>query len=488
MLLPKYETYFYLCVYLLFLAHGLGKLFYKKDTVLAIANVEFNQGWSWIGRPQDNTNDEFEYFKDFLFKNSHWYGIHIAVCEFCRIFKPNHRNIAHACIGFAFLCATFKIHSLIVIIFELFSFYMISFTRSKTLIWVVAASWMCGINFIKNSNELYEFLGYREYYELIISLAWSVLKCLSFSLSKVKDENNDIYKLRNLLGYTLYFPVFVHGPFMIFDRYVAFNKVQIQQDNFGRYLLLFKRLMKVFLWLFTLDIALHFLYIHYMEKDIDAVKLLSDSYGLYAFGYFMGQFFHVFYVITYGLGIAFASFDGLNPPNQPICIGYINFYSDMWKYFDQGLYEFLFKHIYAELCTKNSSSLKKIASALGTFFFVYIWHGYYLNILIWSVLNVACLILEKLLKFTINSYWYRKNIAQRLSLENQQRLFAVLGTQVFIPSAFSNFYFFSGEEIGNYFMQLTYCSGLWYYCSISFYCYCLFQSSEYFISKRKHKF
>ncbi|XP_055841753.1 protein-cysteine N-palmitoyltransferase Rasp [Episyrphus balteatus] len=486
MLLPKYETYFYLCVYLLFLAHGLAKLFNKKDKVLTIAKVEFNQGWTWIGRPQDNTNDEFEYFKDFLWKNAHWYGIHLIVCECCRIFRPNKRNIAHTCVGLAFLFATFKVHSLIVILLELLSFYVTSNIRSKSLTWIVAISWMCGINFIKNSNELYEFLGYREYYELIISLAWCVLKCLSFNLSKVKDERNDIYNLGNFLGYTVYFPVFVHGPFMIFDRYVAFTKEQSPQYN--RYLLLLKRLIKVFFWLFALDFALHFIYIHYMEKDIDAVKLLSDSYGLYAFGYFMGQFFHVFYVITYGLGIAFASFDGLNPPNPPICIGYINFYSDMWKYFDQGLYEFLFKHIYAELCTKHSSSLRKIFSALGTFFFVYIWHGYYLNILIWSLLNVACLILEKLLKYTISCNWYREKIAQRLSATNQQRLYAVLGTQIFIPSAFSNFYFFSGKEIGNYFMQLTYCNGLWYYLSISFYCYCLFQSAEYFVSKRKIKY
>ncbi|XP_055911255.1 protein-cysteine N-palmitoyltransferase Rasp [Eupeodes corollae] len=444
MLLPKFETYFYLGIYLLFLAHGLFKLYNKKDQVLSIANVEFQQGWTWIDRPQDNTNEEFEYFKDFLWKNAHWYLIHLLVCESFRYLKQSRRSIAHACVGIAFLVATFKIHSFLVIVIELLSFYAASNVRSKSFTWVLAISWMCGINFIKNSNELYEFLGYREYYELIISLAWCVLKCLSFTLGKIKDEHNKIYNLSNFIGYTVYFPAFVHGPFMIFDRYIAFAEHPSQGS---RYMLLLKRLIRVFFWLFALDFSLHFIYIHYMEKDIDAVKLLGDSYGLYAFGYFMGQFFHVFYVITYGLGIAFASFDGLNPPNQPKCIGYINFYSDMWKYFDQGLYEFLFKHIYAELCTKNSTSLRKVFSALGTFFFVYIWHGYYLNILIWSILNVACLILEKLLKYTIDSSWYKENVIKRLSLQNQQRLYAILGTQIFIPSAFSNFYFFSGLEI-----------------------------------------
>lgn len=59
----------------------------------------------------------------------------------------------------------------------------------------------------------------------------------------------------------------------------------------------------------------------------------------------MGQFFYNKYLVSYGFGLALASFDGIPTPGLPKCVGRIHLYSDMWKYFDQGLYEFLFVYV-----------------------------------------------------------------------------------------------------------------------------------------------
>lgn len=55
----------------------------------------------------------------------------------------------------------------------------------------------------------------------------------------------------------------------------------------------------------------------------------------------MGQYFHIKYVVQYGLSTALAAFEGVAVPRLPRCIGRVHLYSDMWKYFDPGLYNFL---------------------------------------------------------------------------------------------------------------------------------------------------
>lgn len=66
-----------------------------------------------------------------------------------------------------------------------------------------------------------------------------------------------------------------------------------------------------------------------------------SMWSMYGFAYAMGQFFCNKYIISYGLGIAMTEFDRINAPRMPMCIGRIHLYSLMWKYFDQGLHDFL---------------------------------------------------------------------------------------------------------------------------------------------------
>ena len=55
----------------------------------------------------------------------------------------------------------------------------------------------------------------------------------------------------------------------------------------------------------------------------------------------MGQFFHLKYVVMYGISSHVARTDGVEAPGHPACIGRVHLYSDMWRYFDSGLYEFM---------------------------------------------------------------------------------------------------------------------------------------------------
>lgn len=487
----KFEICTYFTVYVLFLIYGLYNIFKVRNKILELSteNGRFTEGWRIFNRPQDNTSDELQLFKDFISKYYLWYVIHIVGSEIFRLYSPKNRSILHSTVGCVFAITALKTISSLLLFGLIASYYLTSLRNSKSTVWTISAVWIIVINIVKNSSDVYNELGYQEYCLLIVTLSWSVLKGISFSLNKITNfkvsENltkaNQCYRMKHYLGYTLYFPTLVFGPFMIYNRYNALLEQNQNEENWSLLLRTKKLLVDVvraYFWYIVLHILLHFCYVHYMEQSLSAVKLLPNMFVVYALGYFMGQYFFLYYIVVYGLGIAITRFEGLRPLSLPRCIGVIHYYTDMWKYFDQGLYEFLFLYIYAGICTKSSSTISKITATVATFTFIYVWHGYYMYIFIWSVLNLGCLALEKIFKLFVVTKWYKNKIVAHLSTRNQQRLYALLATQVFIPSAFSNMYFFAGQSVGNYFMYTTYCSGIFYYISFTICCYCFFQAAE----------
>lgn len=166
-------------------------------------------------------------------------------------------------------------------------------------------------------------------------------------------------------------------------------------------------------------------------------------------------------------------------PKTPRCICRVHKYSDMWKWFDNGLYEFLFKYIYTAMCQKSSPMLHKIASGFTTFLFIYIWHGFFDYILIWSLLNCACIVLEKLVYHVIDSEKFHQRAVEIVKTENNvHRLKAVIGSHVLIPAILSNFFFFGGTEVGWEFVRRTYLNSFVNYLKISTCIYLLYPVAE----------
>lgn len=116
-------------------------------------------------------------------------------------------------------------------------------------------------------------------------------------------------------------------------------------------------------------------------------------------------------------------------------------------------------------------------ASLVTFMFIYLWHGFYQFVLIWSILNFVVVQVEQLARAELTA---RKELWDRyISPSNQLRLTAVLGSQLFIPAAISNFFFFGGMEVGTEFMMRTYWTGtLSSYLILSGCCYCLYHTAE----------
>lgn len=97
---------------------------------------------------------------------------------------------------------------------------------------------------------------------------------------------------------------------------------------------------------------------------------------LYAFGFVMGFLFHAKYSVLYGTAMALANFDGMDTPSLPRHISIVHRFTDMWKFFDTGLYEFLFRYhlslflnsstnlvLFADTFTRRSANVPRLWDA-----------------------------------------------------------------------------------------------------------------------------
>lgn len=120
---------------------------------------------------------------------------------------------------------------------------------------------------------------------------------------------------------------------------------------------------------------------------------------------------------------------------------------------------------------------RKVFASFVTFGFIYLWHGIYQFVFIWSMMNFVCLQLEQIGRYMSRT---QHDLFERyFSESNRNRIKALLGTQIFIPAVISNFYFFAGVDVGNVFVQRTYFTGNYgVYLSLSFCSYCIYHVSE----------
>ncbi|XP_057669577.1 protein-cysteine N-palmitoyltransferase Rasp isoform X3 [Diorhabda carinulata] len=197
-----------------------------------------------------------------------------------------------------------------------------------------------------------------------------------------------------------------------------------------------------FLW-----IAVYLIFSYFIKKRIKHLQMIKqfNSWSLYGYGYAMGQFFHLKYVVLYGMSTSFASFEDIKVPCLPRCIGRIHLYSEMWKFFDPGLYNFLIKSIYLPLT--NITTSKPIRSFI-CFSFVYVWHGLDIHILIWALLNYSGLMIEDFL--------WPKKVNEKIIVYKQswkRRKDCFIAAFLLGLSAISNFYFFAGADVGHLFFE-----------------------------------
>lgn len=175
------------------------------------------------------------------------------------------------------------------------------------------------------------------------------------------------------------------------------------------------------------------------------------AWSFYGYGFTMATFFFIKYVVSYGMTISLAKFEGVSVPTVPKCIGGIHLYSDMWKYFDAGLYNFLLRYIYVP--SMNCKWFQnRFVSTLLCFTFVYIWHGTETFVLIWSSINFLGVVIENISKSVDKNYLENSEYVAKIGPAWKRRLDCVIACPLIAMSAIGSFYFFAKSHIGDIFL------------------------------------
>uniref|UniRef100_A0A182SKW2 Uncharacterized protein n=1 Tax=Anopheles maculatus TaxID=74869 RepID=A0A182SKW2_9DIPT len=447
---------------------------YELSNENLINYYSLDTGWYIFNyRRRDDFDWEWEHYIGFIERQGMYFLVHVVVMELARRVCAKHISTVLTIFGLVLIYRMYNVPVLMVILVQGLSFYFGNPTKYyRRTIWAKTFLWIALINYFKvwyfyDKLNVHLNIHNDQLLELSLITSWNVIKCTSFCLDKAREApSKEHYGLHDMMAYLLYFPLFLMGPAIVYSRFKTihnnFQRVMEPHSFPDRMWTLAKRLMMAWFWALVMLAGQHFLYVNLIQQDLALLQHVN-LWALYGLGFLMGQFFCIKYVVFYGVGIAFGRFDGIDMPDKPICIARVNQYSDMWKFFDRSLYEFLFKYIYTELCTKTSALPRKILASLATFAFIYIWHGVFLFILIWSLINWVCILFERLVNHCTPA---------------DSRWRPIIGTHVFIPSVLSNFFFFASENVGYIYLQRTYTEGIRNYVGLYVASYCFYQTGQ----------
>ncbi|ERL83691.1 protein-cysteine N-palmitoyltransferase Rasp [Dendroctonus ponderosae] len=410
---------------------------------------DFTEGWAFLNFPNRDIADfEWQNIKYFITAIYPIILIYLGLSEAGRYLAINNIQFhQYFQIASPVLFLTYSMGYRVTLLALLQpAIFRISIVNRNTICtWILNILSLALIALYKKMCSQEAFLKYMglnafEAYMHILMLCWMNLKCTSYAL------NHTPKRLEEYLSYCFYLPTLFTGPFI---DYEDFMKVHMRKP--GTFNLRMKKLMlnilRCLFWMLFSEFWLHFIYVNATSFQLGFVKSLDLS-SLCGYGYSMGQFFHIKYVVLYGLTTSVASFEDINVPTFPRCIGRIHLYSDMWKYFDPGLYKFLKTCIFIPA---QKLGLAKLGASFLCFAFVFIWHGTEEYIFVWALLNFTGIVLENLA-----SNWYKRTLSswywKKLCPSSPRRTKCLLSAPLLAMSALSNFYFFAGKDVGDIFL------------------------------------
>ncbi|KAM3967903.1 protein-cysteine N-palmitoyltransferase Rasp [Aphomia sociella] len=499
------ELFFYFCVWIFTNIFSLHKLFdaqtdiINNSTELPYSLSDINPGWWITSRPRDTSDVEWSSWKYFIQTSWYYLILQFFISEILRRTKISILKYWYIVSSVIYIAIHMGLKQLIVILIQPIIFITIIFIGGKKLsIWITGILLLVSYNSLKYKYFFWYFLDREqlqdeEVYLILFTIAWIELRCISFCIDYI-DKEDKYMNMNNynhatavdtivaMFSYILYLPLLYIGPMILYDDFEKSfckpkEKLSARLQSF---------ILDMFLYLvytFLLDLAFHYIYFLAMQNDIEAIRKFP-TIALCGGGLFMGLEFHIKYVISYGTTAAFARLDNIDAPPTPRCVARVHVYSQMWRYFDVGLYRFLVKYIYKPSMNTLSKyhvfskSANKLLASFATFVFIFMWHGTVWMIFVWSILNYFGITLEHIGKGISqrNVYkWFKNNILKTEQMET--RFIALLCTPLLALSAISNFYLFGGTKIGNLFFESILHPTFWNSILVSFSLYSCCQVS-----------
>lgn len=285
-------------------------------------------------------------------------------------------------LGFIFMSKTIGLLGSVYLCLQPVVFFVATVvTRSSMLCYAISLSLMLAKE-LGPLGTLHHYVlpvdeDYYPAYIASVCFAWINSRCLSFCLDmiwgEVSPSQSAFKNFVNLLAYTFYLPLSIMGPLVNYKEFyngvsfyyiilyieallfivclwysvfISLSLLQLASDHVpldrARLWLLSSTLCRYLFWLGVNHLVLHVLYFNAIHYDLDVLGEV-DLWSICGIAFAMGQFFHMKYVVYYGIPRAFLMSDNVELPAATKCVSRIHLYSDMWRYFDNGLYKFIHK-------------------------------------------------------------------------------------------------------------------------------------------------
>ncbi|XP_019633566.1 PREDICTED: protein-cysteine N-palmitoyltransferase HHAT-like [Branchiostoma belcheri] len=415
---------------------------FSEDHKDELNTQDLSPGWTILGREKDTRNKGWrEFVKRMQTSFPLFYLGHVVLGAASARFLPKTKFRLYGVYGAGSLAVYLGWRPAGVVLLQAVVSFALSRLRRPMLIWGFAIIVTTAVFMEPGSTWHHNLVGSKAKYSIfMVTLTMSCLRDVSFGLEFCweTERNPAGYSLLDLLTYNFYWPLLTSGPII---SYSDFRQQRLSQgdsqpglQNLPRVLL---DLVRLLFWFLCAEISRHYLYIHAICARMDVLQQAS-VFTLYGLIYAHIQFFHVKYVVLFGMGSTLARLDEISPPPQPKCVATVYQFTDMWRSFDPGLYKWLVRYIYWPLGGSRSA----------TFMFVYFWHGGSHNLFIWAALQFFGVLLETLTRRFMRLPAIRAWELKHLSALSSRRLRTLLNTWPLEALAISNLVFLTSPQVG----------------------------------------
>ena len=338
--LPTWEVLFtWTCNILHLLAFFYFGYFYSQEFAKKGLLV-FSSNDSFISRTfnieRDHANIEWDDFVQEMLSLSGilpLYIIHTITGGLYERFLPDYWfNFATFATGFSLHIYAYGLKDVLVFITAAAILLVVSMgSRSKLITWMAAIGLFWAVREIPDIRSDYGFMLDYKFLHLISF-------CLNVTTEKrwVKFEDN----IKSLFQYAFYWP---YHTYLVLPYHIYLKmRENRQRPSFHAVL---KLILRVGFAICLMEASVHLFYHKTFNWRLDYLERLPST-GLASMVFLHGQFFHVQYVVIFGVPAIFAFIDGFEHPFPPICPSRIGLYSQEWRYGDRGLYWFLRDHIF----------------------------------------------------------------------------------------------------------------------------------------------
>ncbi|GFN82288.1 protein-cysteine n-palmitoyltransferase hhat [Plakobranchus ocellatus] len=355
-ILPKWERWAYWVIEIYGIVYSWWRVFVEGEA-LKNRNLhnKLHKNWSFLDRPYDSTDYLWSQWMINLKFHLILCLIHIATSQICRLmrFSVAMRQCGLVLCDLGCLCMVFGYRAIVFCLLKTLLVYLISQLGSVAGIWIVLG----GEIIVCHIPEVRSLLsGHSRTVEFEPALAFLNIKLISFGVDNAQ-----------LIRKNFQNKICVSSETTLNEKKIT-STDDITQPN---------------------ETPLT------GNTKSSALKKLS-FWALGGVGHLVGQFFMIKYVVFYGFGGQLGRFDGVNPYPEPRCVSWVYSYTDMWKYFDTGLYKFIKTYIYVPLGGSRHGLIRQLAASGVAFLFLYVWHGGTLDLFIWCFGNYLVCSIEQI--------------------------------------------------------------------------------------------